>query len=103
MTMRSSLFTLLVAAGLAGSVPAFADDDDDVDSVRSAVERGEILPLGRLRTLLRAQYPGEIIDMDLDHDDGRYIYEFKVLQADGRLVEIEMDAAKGTILEVDDD
>lgn len=75
----------------------------DLDKLRDAVKRGEVLPLSTLQEKLRARYPGDIIRVELDEDDGRFTYEFKVLQANGRLYEIEMDARDGTILDVDDD
>ncbi|WP_210324052.1 PepSY domain-containing protein [Agrobacterium sp. AGB01] len=75
----------------------------DLDRLRDAVKRGDVLPLSVLQEKLRISYPGDIIKVELDEDDGRFIYEFKVLQANGRLYEIEMDAKDGTILDVDDD
>lgn len=75
----------------------------DLDKLRDAVKRGDVLPLSVLQEKLRASYPGDIIRVELDDDDGRFTYEFKVLQANGRLYEIEMDAKDGRILDVDDD
>lgn len=75
----------------------------DLDRLRDAVKRGDVLPLSVLQEKLRISYPGDIIKVELDEDDGRFIYEFKVLQANGRLYEIEMNAKDGTILDVDDD
>ncbi|WP_312949142.1 PepSY domain-containing protein [Agrobacterium sp.] len=75
----------------------------DLDRLRDAVKRGDVLPLSVLQEKLRISYPGDIIKVELDEDDGHFIYEFKVLQANGRLYEIEMDAKDGTILDVDDD
>jgi uncharacterized membrane protein YkoI len=75
----------------------------DLDRLRDAVKSGDVLPLSVLQEKLRISYPGDIIKVELDEDDGRFIYEFRVLQANGRLYEIEMDAKDGTILDVDDD
>jgi uncharacterized membrane protein YkoI len=75
----------------------------DLDRLRDAVKRGDVLPLSVLQEKLRISYPGDIVKVELDEDDGRFIYEFKVLQANGRLYEIEMNAKDGTILDVDDD
>ncbi|MEB2845649.1 peptidase [Rhizobiales bacterium RZME27] len=75
----------------------------DLDKLRDAVKRGDVLPLSVLQEKLRARYPGDIIRVELDDDEDRFTYEFKVLQANGRLYEIEMDAKDGAILDVDDD
>lgn len=92
----SLISALVLAAPAAGAAK-------DLDRLRDAVKRGDVLPLSVLQEKLRASYPGDIIRVELDEDDGRFIYEFKVLQANGRLYEIEMDARDGRILDVDDD
>ncbi len=95
-------FAFLSALVLAAP-QARADDDDDLDRLRDAVNRGEVMPLSALQDEVRRAFPGEIIRVKLDEDDGRFIYEFKVLKANGRLVEIEMDAKDGRVLDVDND
>lgn len=83
--------------------PTARADDDDLDRLRDAVARGEVMPLSALQEKVRKAFPGEIIRVELDEDDGRFIYEFRVLQSNGRLFEIEMDARTGAVLDVDDD
>lgn len=77
--------------------------DDDLDRLRDAVRRAEAMPLSTLQDQVRKTFPGEIISVEIDEDDGRFIYEFKVLQTNGRLLEIEMDAKDGKVLDIDDD
>lgn len=99
-----SRLALLLVLALAGAMPAMADDDDDRrDALRSAVERGQIIALSDLRTIVLARTGGRIIDTELDEDDGRLIYEFRVLTTQGRVLDVEIDAATGRILEIDDD
>lgn len=95
--IKASLISALLLAAPAAGVAK------DLDRLRDAVKRGDVLPLSVLQEKLRARYPGDIIRVELDEDDDRFIYEFKVLQANGRLYEIEMDAKDGAILDVDDD
>ena len=82
------------------ALPTHADDSG-LDRLRDAVARGEVLPLSELQTHVHQVAPGEIIKVELEEDDGKFIYEFKVLQANGRLVEIEMDARDARVLDVD--
>jgi uncharacterized membrane protein YkoI len=93
-----AILSALVLAALSARA-----DDDDLDRLRDAVNRGEVMPLSKLQDEVRRAFPGEIIRIELDEDDGRFIYEFKVLKANGRLVEIEMDAKDGRVLDVDND
>ncbi len=106
-----SLFRIvLVVTALAGcGAAARADDDGDsgqesrLEQMQEAVERGEIKSLGELRAIVRSKFPGEIVHVSTSGEHGRYHYEFRVLRADGRLLEIEMDAASGDVLEVEND
>lgn len=62
-----------------------------------------ILPLSKILGIVRASVPGEVIDVDLDDDDGLFIYEIEVLTPDGRKIEMKVDAAQGTVLETEED
>lgn len=91
-----TLFALIV---LLLAAPALADDDHD--RARAALERGEILPLSRILAVVEREVGGRIIEIDLDRDDGRYVYEVEAVSRDGRLVELSIDAATGAILDRD--
>jgi uncharacterized membrane protein YkoI len=110
---RITLWAFLVGTALAaqGAV-ARADDDhdhkseaesEDRDHVLEALRRGEILPLPKLKSQVLEQWPGEIVALSVDRDHGRIRYEFRVLRPDGRLTEVEVDAADGSILEVENE
>lgn len=101
--MLKRLLPIAVLSALALAAPQARADDDDLDRLRDAVSRGEVMPLSALQDEVRRAFPGEIIRVELDEDDGRFIYEFKVLQTNGRLIEIEMDAKDGRVLDVDKD
>ena len=42
-----------------------------------------------------------MIEIELDRDDGCWIYELELVSPGGFLYEMEIDAASGTILEVE--
>lgn len=94
------LAALLCAVAVSDSARA---DDVSIDQLRAAVARGEALPLSELRRRLSERFPGEIVDIGVDREDGRFIYEFKVLQRSGRVIEVDMDAATASILDVEND
>ena len=95
MTRHALLFILALAAA-----PAFADRDDH-DRARHALEAGEILPLSEILAAATAVRPGRVIEIDLERDDGRWVYELELVSPQGRLYEMEIDAASGTVLEVE--
>ena len=73
--------------------------DDDHDRARAAVERGAILTLNRILEVAARDTPGRVIDVELDEDDGRYVYEVEIIGHGGQIVEMKIDAASGRILE----
>ncbi|MCR0982345.1 PepSY domain-containing protein [Roseomonas populi] len=103
MTRRLLLQTIAAALAL----PALAgtalardddDDDDDHDRARAALAAGEIRPLTEILAGVERRYVGRVIETDLDRDDGRWIYEFKLLPPTGRMFELRVDAANGNVL-----
>ena len=100
-----TLFPLAVAALLAlAAVPVHADDDrDDHVEARALLERGEILPLVRILEIVRREQPGDVIEVELERDDGRWEYDVKVLTAAGIVRKITLAARDGTVLKVRDD
>ena len=48
-------------------------------------------------------YPGEVIEIEFDDDDGLPIYEIKVLTRRGIVLEMDVDARNGRILDLEED
>lgn len=84
---------LVLAAG-----PVAAGDDDH-EIARRALEAGEVLPLRTVLDIVEKQYPGQVVEVEFEHDDGEFLYEIKVLQRGGRLVKLDLDARTGEIVE----
>ncbi|OOY08903.1 PepSY domain-containing protein [Thioclava sp. F36-7] len=97
--------TTLLLLSLAMATPALADragggggsgrGSSDHDRARSAVEREEILPLSKILGSVRNRFGGRVIKLDLESDDGHYVYELKLITPEGRIIELEVDAATG--------
>ena len=89
----------LVLWGLAQS-PAWPNDSRDHERARAAVEAGQVLPLPTLLERLRRTHPGQVLELELEQEDGRWIYEVKLLQASGQLLKLDVDAATAQVLRV---
>lgn len=85
------------AAALAAS-PAVADRNGEHEDARRAVERGEALPMTEILTKVRSDLGGEIVGVSFERKHDRWLYEFKVVEPGGRLVEVYVDAATGRVL-----
>ncbi|MTH79792.1 PepSY domain-containing protein [Paracoccus aestuariivivens] len=83
--------------------PLEAEDGLDAGFARGAVLRGEILPLDQILDIVRAEFDGQIVEIQLELEEGVLTYEFDILSPEGRLFEVEIDAASGKILEVEDE
>lgn len=100
--MPRTLLALLLCAlvGLGGIVAsARADDARDHDRARRAREAGEILPLTTVLTAVEREFTGKVIEVELERDDGRWIYEVELLTEDGSVLELTYDAATGRFLD----
>ncbi|WP_223851347.1 MULTISPECIES: PepSY domain-containing protein [Cupriavidus] len=92
--LRNAAIALSMAATLGvlsvTSYPAMADTD--ADRARAALRAGEIVPLARVLDAVNRTYNGDVLDVELDHDDGQWIYEVKLLLPDGGVSKLKYDA-----------
>lgn len=70
----------------------------DHDRARAAAQAGKILPLPKVLDSIRPNYPGEVLDIDLEQSGERWFYEIKLLQAGGQLRKLIVDASTGAVL-----
>ena len=96
--LRIALASLLLVGLVQPS--AWGSDSRDHERARAAVEAGQVLPLPTLLERLRRTHPGQVLELELERDDGRWIYEIKLLQANGQLLKLDVDAATAQVLQV---
>ena len=94
--MRSARIACLFAGGLLAS--AALADSITPERVRALVERGDILPLEQIMKINESLLAGRIIEVELERERGSYLYEIKVLPADGRSREFKIDARSGQVV-----
>lgn len=89
-----------LALGLALPATRAGGQDDDHERARAAVRAGEVLPLPAVLERLQRSHPGQVLELELEREDGRWIYEVKLLQADGQLLKLDLDARTAQVLSV---
>ena len=95
--MQRTAFILLCSMALPlATAPARADSDQD--RARAAVMAGQVLPLKDVLERLERDHPGQVLAVELEREEGRWVYEVKLLQGGGRLVKLELDAGSGEVL-----
>jgi|AP12_2_1047962.scaffolds.fasta_scaffold14749_3 uncharacterized membrane protein YkoI len=89
--------TLLVA-GVSAASSDDLDDDRDHEEAHRALQHGLALPLAVILKTVEEQVGGDVVGVELEREDGRYVYELKIVAPDGRLREVYVDAMTGAIL-----
>ncbi len=72
-------------------------DGHEQDELHQAVQRGEIRSLADILAAIRDQLPGEVAGVEMERKNGRWIYEFRVVDGRGRLFEVRVDARNAAI------
>jgi uncharacterized membrane protein YkoI len=88
---------LLAACALWAASLARADEGDHVRA-RDAVQSGQALALPELLERLQRTHPGQVLEIELERDDGRWVYEVKLLQPGGQVVKLAVDARTAEVL-----
>ncbi|MGE4437054.1 PepSY domain-containing protein [Achromobacter sp.] len=102
MTARSRiaiwLTGLTLALGLAVGPGAGQADERDHDRAREALQAGKVLPLRSVLDIVERDFPGQVVKVEFEEDDGLFLYEIRLLQPGGSLVKLKIDARDGRVL-----
>jgi uncharacterized membrane protein YkoI len=98
-------FRRLLTAALLATLAAAGARADDIgpEMARKLLSEGRIRPLAEILDVVKTAVPGETVEVELELDDGVYVYEVKQLRSDGRVQEIKTNAATAKILKIEDD
>jgi CheY-like chemotaxis protein len=59
-----------------------------------------VLPLATVLGKVAREVPGQVLKVEFEREDGRFIYEIRLLQNDGRVVKLKVDAVDGRVLAI---
>lgn len=91
-----ALMGLLLWTAL-GLAPVAAREDHE--EAREAVQSGQIRPLRTILESLERSHPGRVLEVELERHREQWMYEVKLLQPDGRVVKLRLDARTGDVLQ----
>lgn len=100
--MFSSMMIAAVALG-DGNENRWEHGNQAYDHARQAVETGEILPMSQLLERLESHITGDVVGVEFQQEDGVWVYEFKVIDTRGRLLEVYLNPQSGELLSVEED
>lgn len=95
---RQLVYAVAAFALWASGATAWARDGDDHEHARQAVQAGQVLPLRTVLERLEREHPGQVLEVELERDGDRWHYEIKLLQPDGRLLKLLLDARTADVL-----
>ena len=95
---RLFAFALVLGALVPGQ--ALRADDSDHELARDALQQGRVLPLRQVLDKIEREYQGQVLKVEFEHDDGRFLYEIRLLQQDGRMAKLKIDAVDGRVLQI---
>ncbi|MDR1994525.1 PepSY domain-containing protein [Azonexus sp.] len=94
----SPLIGLALLAALVA--PAVGDDRRDHELAREELAAGRILPLRTVLDRIRPNFPGEVLEVELDDEHGRWVYAIKILNANGGVSKLLVDARDASLIRV---
>lgn len=98
--MQRPIEALVLVAFLLSPAGA-APDDQDHDEAWEARETGEILPLSEILERVQGEFDGKLLEVDLEKEDGRLVYEIELLTPQGNVIEATLDGRTGKLLGVE--
>ncbi|MER2554283.1 MAG: PepSY domain-containing protein [Thauera sp.] len=90
---------VLAAAALLFNLGVSAGERPRIDEIRQLRESGRIMAAEEIIARSRSVQPGQVVGLELERDDGRWVYEVKLIDTGNRLHKLELDAATGDVLE----
>lgn len=93
--MRKVLLLLILVSNACLLTLAAALSAESQDTARKAVEQGELMPLSRILGRVEEEFPGRVVEVELERRRGRFVYEIEVLQQGGRVVKLLYDGRTG--------
>lgn len=94
----------LLAFGIVSPSSIAAKDKEckkSQDCALDAREQGKIRPLSEVLAAARAALPGEVVKIELEREDGVWVYEIKILTGTGARRTVEINAETLSILKID--
>lgn len=97
--MFRTIYTLIAALVLlATPLAGVASSERDQDRAHQALKAGEVMPLATILERVARERPGQVLEVELERDDGAWVYELRVLEPGGGLIKLKVDARTGEIL-----
>lgn len=93
-----ALFGLLLMLLSAAQVQA-----GDHERARDLLEQGKVLSLDEIMKRTTIGFPGKVLEVELEEEDGLIVYTVEFLDEHGTVMEMVINARSGEIISVEED
>lgn len=104
MKLVATAFIAAFSFAMPTGIAAAGEDVSHVEA-RRLQAAGEILSFERISKIVRSIKPGDILETELERNrtSGMYIYEIDILDANGVVWELDVNAATGDLIKMEID
>lgn len=98
------MFATVTAAAALLAAAAMPVAAADADEAAEFIGKNQVMPMTKAIDGIAGAHPGTVIEAELEEEDDApsgWAYEIEVLTAEGDVVEVEVDALSGAIVDVD--
>ena len=95
---RSIVVGLLLVLAMAGETQA-----GDHERARELLEQGKILSLSEIMEQTSDRFPGKVLEVELEEEDGLIVYKIEFLGEHDTVMEMIIDARSGELILVEED
>ena len=98
--MRAHTLTGLLALCLVMSLSTIAFSDDKEGHIADLVKDAKVTADQAIKTAME-KVPGTVVEAELEKKHGKTVWEVEILGADGKVTEVHIDAATGTVIDTE--
>jgi len=99
--MKTGLQILALILLSAATLISYADDDHI--RAKKLLDAGDILPLESILQKARDKHAGKILEVELENEDNKLVYEIELLTSDGKVLELLFDAKTGNLISTEEE
>ncbi|MCP4411222.1 MAG: peptidase M4 [Gammaproteobacteria bacterium] len=91
--MKIWLLFLVLVVGTIDGIELYADSKDDLSKyVLKWVKEGKVLSFEEIKKRYKKRLKGKLLDLEVEKEKGRIIYELELMREDSVVYEIKIDA-----------
>jgi uncharacterized membrane protein YkoI len=98
--MRAQALIGLLAIGLVVGSSTVAWSDDKEGNIADLVKDAKVTAEQAIKTAIE-KVPGTVVEAELEKKHGKTVWEVEILGDDGKVTEVHIDAATGTVIDTE--